>query len=44
MPTKDLNTLLKEANDIVKRLSYEESNLLIENQQILPVKLESEAF
>ena len=46
MPTKDLNTLLKEANDIVKRLSYEESNLLIKNYKtvIIDVREESEVF
>ena len=46
MPTKDLNTLLKEANDIVKRLSYEESNLLIENYKtvIIDVREESEVY
>ena len=46
MPTKDLNTLLKEANDIVKRLSYEESNLLIENHKtvIIDVREESEVY
>ena len=46
MLTKDLNTLLKEANDIVKRLSYEESNLLIKNYKtvIIDVREESEVF
>ncbi len=46
MLTKDLNTLLKEANDIVKRLSYEESNLLIENYKtvIIDVREESEVY
>ena len=46
MLTKDLNTLLKEANDIVKRLSYEESNLLIENHKtvIIDVREESEVY
>ena len=46
MPTKDLNTLLKEANDIVRRLSYEESNLLIENYKtvIIDVREESEVY
>ena len=46
MPTKDLNTLLKEANDIVKRLSYEESKLLIENHKtvIIDVREESEVY
>ena len=46
MPTKDLNTLLKEANDIVKRLSYEESNFLIENHNtvIIDVREESEVY
>ena len=46
MPTKDLNTLLKEANDIVKRLSYEESNLLIKNYKtvIIDVREESEVY
>ena len=44
--TKDLDTLLKEANDIVKRLSYEESNLLIENNKtvIIDVREESEVY
>ena len=46
MLTKDLNTLLKEANDIVKRLSYEESNLLIEKHKtvIIDVREESEVY
>ena len=46
MLTKDLNTLLKEANDIVKRLSYEESKLLIENHKtvIIDVREESEVY
>ena len=46
MLTKDLNTLLKEANDIVKRLSYEESNLLIKNYKtvIIDVREESEVY
>ena len=46
MLTKDLDTLLKEANDIVKRLSYEESNLLIENHKtvIIDVREESEVY
>ena len=46
MLTKDLDTLLKEANDIVKRLSYEESNLLIKNYKtvIIDVREESEVF
>ena len=46
MLTKDLNTLLKEANDIVKSLSYEESNLLIENHKtvIIDVREESEVY
>ena len=46
MPTKDLNTLLKEANDIVKRLSYEESIFLIENHKtvIIDVREESEVY
>ena len=46
MLTKDLDTLLKEANDIVKRLSYEESKLLIENHKtvIIDVREESEVY
>ena len=46
MPTKDLYTLLKEANDIFKRLSYEDSNLLIENHKtvIIDVREESEVY
>ena len=46
MLTKDLDTLLKEANDIVKRLSYEESNLLIEKHKtvIIDVREESEVY
>ena len=46
MPTKDLNTLLKEANDIVKRLSYEELIFLIENHKtvIIDVREESEVY
>tara|TARA_B100000282_G_C31377122_1_gene329503 strand:+ start:70 stop:456 length:387 start_codon:yes stop_codon:yes gene_type:complete len=46
MLIKDLNTLLKEANDIVKRLSYEESKLLIENHKtvIIDVREESEVY
>ena len=46
MLTKDLDTLLKEANEIVKRLSYEESNLLIKNYKtvIIDVREESEVF
>ena len=41
-----LNTMLKEANDIVKRLSYEESKLLIENHKtvIIDVREESEVY
>ena len=46
MLTKDLNTLLKEANDIVKRLSYVYWNLLIENHKkvIIDVREESEVY
>ena len=38
--------MLKEANDIVKRLSYEESKLLIENHKtvIIDVREESEVY
>ena len=46
MLTKDLNTQLKEANDIVKRLSYEDSNLFIEKHKtvIIDVREESEVY
>ena len=46
MQTKTLETLLIEANDLVKRLSFEESNELIKNTQtvIIDVREESEVY
>ena len=46
MQTKTLETLLIEANDLVKRLSYEESVDLINNTQtvIIDVREESEVY
>ena len=46
MPTKDLNSLLKEANSVVKRLSFEESMNLINNSEtvIIDVREESEVY
>ena len=46
MQTKTLETLLIEANDLVKRLSYEESVDLINNTQtvIIDVLEESEVY
>ena len=46
MQTKSLETLLIEANDLVKRLSYDESVDLITNTQtvIIDVREESEVF
>ena len=46
MPTKDLNSLLKEANRVVKRLSFEESMNLIKNSEtvIIDVREESEVY
>jgi len=46
MQTKTLETLLIEANDLVKRLSFEESNELIKNTQtvIVDVREESEVY
>ena len=46
MQTKTLETLLIEANDLVKRLSFEESNELIKNTQtvIIDVREKSEVY
>ena len=46
MQTKSLETLLIEANDLVKRLSYDESVDLISNTQtvIIDVREESEVY
>ena len=46
MPTKDLNSLLKDANSVVKRLSFEESMNLINNSEtvIIDVREESEVY
>jgi len=46
MQTNSLETLLIEANDLVKRLSFEESNELIKNTQtvIIDVREESEVY
>ena len=46
MQTKTLETLLIEANDLVKRLSYDESVDLISNTQtvIIDVREESEVY
>ena len=46
MQTNSLETLLIEANDLVKRLSYDESNELIKNTQtvIIDVREESEVY
>ena len=46
MQTKTLETLLIEANDLVKCLSFEESNELIKNTQtvIIDVREESEVY
>ena len=46
MPTNDLNSLLKEANSVVKRLSFEDSMNLINNSEtvIIDVREESEVY
>ena len=46
MQTNSLEALLIEANDLVKRLSFEESNELIKNTQtvIIDVREESEVY
>ena len=46
MQTKTLKTLLIEANELVKRLSYDESVELINNTQtvIIDVREESEVY